>query len=101
LPHNGVQRGIFVRHNVPEEPQTEAVGRCSTISPRNCTEGELGTGIFVTTFSESKEALPLKTIPIIVKKGNKPLWINALLDDRRTRSYINEVVTDCLAGVER
>jgi len=55
----------------------------------------------VTTFSESKEALPLKTIPIIVKKGNKPLWINALLDDRRTRSYINEVVTDCLAGVER
>ena len=50
----------------------------------------------MTSLSESNADVPLRTIPIVVKKGNKSLCINALLDDRSTRSYINEDVTDCL-----
>ena len=53
-------------------------------------------------FEVSKEISTSSRIrAIVVKKGNKSLWINALLDDRSTRSYINKVVTDCLVGVER
>lgn len=93
LPRNGGQRGIFVKHNFPEEPQTETIGSTNTISPRNCTEGEPGTRTFVTSITEDNEDVPLRTVPIVVEKGSKSLCINALLDDRSTRSYIIEDVT--------
>ena len=94
LPRNGGQRGIFVKHNFPEEPQTGVtIGSTNTISPRNCTEGEPGARTFVTTLTEANEDVPFRTVPIVVEKGSKLLCINALLDDRRTRSYIIEDVT--------
>ena len=66
---------------------------------RNDTEGEPELGTFVTSLSGTKEYLPLRTIPVIVKKKHKSLRINALLDDGSTRSYIIEDVADCL-GLE-
>ena len=77
----------------------EAVSDESSTSSRNGMEGEPGLDTFVTALSKSTEYLPLRTVPVILKNGNKSVRINALLDDGSTRSYINEDVAECL-GLE-
>ena len=53
----------------------------------------------MTALSKSREYLLLRTVPVILKNGNKSVHINALLDDGSTISYINEDVAECL-GLE-
>ena len=99
--HSGTQErvpsGVSVDDNPVGVPKAETVDNDS--SSKRCMEGEPGSGTFVTSLSKSTEYLPLRTIPVIVKNGNKSMRINALLDDGSTRSYINEDVADCL-GLE-
>ena len=85
--------------NVAEVLQGDSQADGSSSLSRNGTEGEPDLRTFMTSLSETKEYLPLRTIPVIVKSGHKSLRINALLGDGSTRSYINEDVADCL-GLE-
>lgn len=73
-------------HNTMAVSKAEAVNDDSSPSSRNGMEGEPGLGTFVTALSKSAEYLPLRTIPVILKNGNKSVHINALLDDGSTRS---------------
>ena len=104
LLHNEVNQrmpmAVSPNPNVAEVLQgdSQEANGSSSLS-RNGTEGEPELRRFVTSLSETKEYLPLRTIPVIVKSGHKSLRINALLDDGSTRSYINEDVADCL-GLE-
>lgn len=103
LLHNGVQKTAPTRvsmdQNTMAVSKAEAVNDDSSPSSRNGMEGKPGLGTFVTTLSKSAEYLPLRTVPVILKNGNKSVRINALLDDGSTRSYINEDVAECL-GLE-
>ena len=103
LLHNGVQKTaptrVSVDHNIVAVSNAEAVNGDSSTSSRNVMEGEPGLGTFVTALSKSAEYLPLRTVPVILKNGNKSVRINALMDDGSTRSYINEDVAECL-GLE-
>ena len=38
------------------------------------------------------EELVLRTVPVVLKKGNRKMVVNALLDDGSTKTYINEDV---------
>ena len=84
--------------NVAEVLQGDSQADGSSSLSRNGTEGEPEMRTFVTSLSlsETKEYLPLRSFPVIVKSGHKSLHINALLDDGSTRSYISEDVADCL-----
>ena len=64
--------------------------------PRDWKGGEPESSTFVSSVSDCKEYLPLRTIPVIFRNGNKSWSINALLDDESTRSYINEDMSDWL-----
>ena len=86
--------------NFAEVLQGDSQADGSSSLSRNGTEGEPELRTFVTSssLSETKEYLPLRTIPVIVKSGHKSLRY-ALLADGSTRSFINEDVADCL-GLE-
>ena len=58
------------------------------------TEGEnLRSFTMVTRKSGKKsEYVSLRTIPVVLKNGNVKLFVNALLDDASTKSYINDDV---------
>ena len=103
LLHNEVNQrmpmAVSPNPNVAEVLQGDSQADGSSSLSRNGTEGEPELRTFVTSLSETKEYLPLRTIPVIVKSGHKSLRINALLDDGSTRSYINEDVADRL-GLE-
>jgi len=83
----------------PAVSTAETVNDDSSTSSRNSMEGEPGLGTFVTALSKSTEYLPLRTVQVILKNGNRSVLINALLDNGSTRSYINNDVAECL-GLE-
>ena len=62
--------------------------------PATPTEGEGSTATALTTtmkstVNSSAHLMTLRTVPVIVKNGNKKIRINALLDDASTTSYLN------------
>lgn len=46
----------------------------------------------ITTHSSSSEYVALRTVPVILRNGNRSVKINALLDDGSTKTYLNENV---------
>ena len=49
-----------------------------------------------TSYQTCHKYVALRTVPVIVRNGNKQLKINALLDDGSTKTYINEDVVAAL-----
>ena len=46
--------------------------------------------------------IALRTIPVMLKSGGRPLQVNALLDNASTKSYINaDVAAELSAGQNR
>ena len=85
LLHNEVNQrtpmAVRPNPNVAEVLQGDSQANGSSSLSRNGTEGEPELRTFMTSLSETKEYLPLRTIPVIVKSGHKSLRINALLGD--------------------
>ena len=50
--------------------------------------------------TETTGGVPLRTIPVYLKNGNKRLKVNALLDDDSTKTYLNTDVAAELAGAD-
>lgn len=91
------------KESKPQEEQLS--GRVEKLCPTmNPTEGErsqpktyVTPGLSSAKNSTSPcEYLTLRTVPVLLRNGERSLRINALLDDASTRSYLNEDVADYL-----
>ena len=52
-------------------------------------EHSLTTTMATTKAPEPAKYLTLRTVPVVVKNGERRMIVNALLDDGRTKTYIN------------
>ena len=68
------------------------------VVPMKPTEGESYVSPAV-SLNENNEYIALRTVPVVLRNGNKNVRINALLDDASTMSYLNEDVENQL-GLE-
>ena len=73
----------------PDNTATEAGARPNT-------EGDSERKTYGATRGQETKFIALRTVPVIVKNGNKKLHVNCLLDEGSDTSYINENVVEAL-----
>ncbi|KAG1663588.1 THAP domain-containing protein 1 [Nymphon striatum] len=74
-----------------QDIQTDEMG-CEIVVPN--TEGEHVHTSTLISESEPGMLVTLRTIPVILKNGSKTLKVNALLDDRSTKTYVNNDIAE-------
>ena len=77
-------------NNSVELPGAETSQRITEGEQRNITERSMTT--VTHNESEALAFVALRTIPVILKNGNRRIEVNALLDDASTRTYLNSDV---------
>ena len=81
---------VVPANNSAELPGAEASQLTTEGEQRNITERSM------TTVDHNKSEAPafvaLRTVPVILKNGNRRIELNALLDDASTRTYLNSNV---------
>ena len=81
---------VVPANNSAELPGAEASQLTTEGEQRNITERSM------TTVDHNKSEAPafavLRTVPVILKNGNRRIEVNALLDDASTRTYLNSDV---------
>ena len=81
---------VVPANNSAELPGAETSQLTTEGEQRNITERSM------TTVDHNKSEAPsfvaLRTVPVILKNGNRRIEVNALLDDASTRTYLNSDV---------
>lgn len=82
--HRQVENSSAHKNCIQEKPEK------IEIEPLN--EGEVNNRTMIAKDRNVVNHVTLRTVPVIVRNGNRSLTVNALLDDASTRTYINSDV---------
>ena len=80
----------------PQSPNVEQREDGKAEGTGSNTEGDDQHKTYGATRGQETEFIALRTVPVIVKNGNKKLHVNCLLDEGSDRSYVNEDVIEAL-----
>ena len=92
LLHSNVAKPTPPKHANPAadstaSPSTTNTQSCHTVQA--AIEGETQSDTVLTSRTESRTRVAIRTVPVILSHGKQSVRVNALLDDASTTSYIN------------